>query len=156
MVVDKTAIRPGCAAPGGKIHLHREDFGMATVRLAVPSEGNGGLDGVRSGHFGHCAVFTCVDIEDGKIGSVRIVQNGEHAEGGCMVPVQKLAQEGVNAIVVGGIGMRPLVGFQQAGIAVYYDADQPQVRPVVEAFAAGSLPLISEQQTCKGSGHCHH
>ena len=119
---------------------------MATVRLAVPSEGNGGLDGVRSGHFGHCAVFT----------SVRIVQNGEHAEGGCMVPVQKLAQEGVNAIVVGGIGMRPLMGFQQAGIAVYYDADQPQVRPVVEAFAAGSLPLISEQQTCKGSGHCHH
>ena len=80
---------------------------------------NGGLDGVRSGHFGHCAVFTCVDIEDGKIGSVRIVQNGEHAEGGCMVPVQKLAQEGVNAIVVGGIGMHPLMGFQQAGIAVY-------------------------------------
>ena len=46
---------------------------MALVRLAIPSEGEGGLDGLRAGHFGHCDVFTCVDIEHGKIGTVRIV-----------------------------------------------------------------------------------
>ena len=71
---------------------------MALVRLAIPSEGEGGLDGLRAGHFGHCDVFTCVDIEDGKIGTVRIVANKEHVQGGCMVPVQLLAQEGVNAL----------------------------------------------------------
>ena len=38
---------------------------MALVRIAVPSEGQGGLDGLRAGHFGHCDVFTLVDIEDG-------------------------------------------------------------------------------------------
>ena len=129
---------------------------MATVRLAVPSEGNGGLDGFRSGHFGHCDVFTCVDIEDGKIGAVRIVQNGDHAEGGCMVPVRKLAQEGVNAIVVGGIGMRPLMGFQDMGIAVYHDAEHADIRPVVEAFAAGKLPRMEANQACRGGGHCGH
>jgi len=38
---------------------------MARVRIAIPSEGEGGLDGMRSGHFGHCDVFTFVDLEDG-------------------------------------------------------------------------------------------
>ena len=130
---------------------------MATIRLAVPSEGEGGLDGRRSGHFGHCDAFTCVDIEDGKIGAVRVLANGGHAEGGCMVPVQKLAQEGVNAIVVGGIGMRPLMGFQEMGIAVYRDAEHENIRPVVEAFAAGKLPRMQAEQACKGGGgHCQH
>ncbi len=125
---------------------------MAVVRLAIPSEGEGGLDGVRSGHFGHCDVFTCVDIEDGKIGTVRIVANKEHVQGGCMVPVQLLAQEGVNAIVVGGIGMRPLMGFRQMGIDVYHDAERREIRPVVEGFAAGALTLITDQQVCGGGG----
>lgn len=125
---------------------------MAVVRLAIPSEGEGGLDGVRAGHFGHCDVFTCVDIEDGKIGAVRIVANKEHVQGGCMVPVQLLAQEGVNAIVVGGIGMRPLMGFRQMGIDVYHDAERRDIRPVVEDFAAGTLMLINDQQVCGGGG----
>ena len=125
---------------------------MAVVRLAIPSEGEGGLDGVRSGHFGHCDVFTCVDIEDGKIGTVRIVANKEHVQGGCMVPVQLLAQEGVNAIVVGGIGMRPLMGFRQMGIEVYHDAERRDIRPVVEDFAAGNLAMIGDHQVCGGGG----
>lgn len=125
---------------------------MAVVRLAIPSEGEGGLDGMRAGHFGHCDVFTCVDIEDGKIGAVRIVANKEHVQGGCMVPVQLLAQEGVNAIVVGGIGMRPLMGFRQMGIEVYHDAERRDIRPVVEDFAAGTLTLIGDHQVCGGGG----
>ena len=125
---------------------------MALVRLAIPSEGEGGLDGLRAGHFGHCDVFTCVDIEHGKIGTVRIVANKEHVQGGCMVPVQLLAQEGVNAIVVGGIGMRPLMGFRQMGIDVYHDGERRDIRPVVEDFAAGALMLINDQQVCGGGG----
>ena len=129
---------------------------MATVRLAVPSEGMGGLDGKRSGHFGHCDAFTCVDIEDGKIGAVRVLRNGGHAEGGCMVPVRLLAREGVQAIVVGGIGMRPLLGFQEKGIAVYRDAEHTDIRPAVEAFAAGKLPRMEADQACRGGGNCRH
>lgn len=38
---------------------------MENGRIAVPSVENGGLEGVRSGHFGHCDVFTLVDVEGG-------------------------------------------------------------------------------------------
>ncbi len=54
---------------------------MATVRIAVPSEGLGGLDGMRAGHFGHCDVFTMVDVEDGEIKEVSILANKEHVQG---------------------------------------------------------------------------
>ena len=122
------------------------------VRVAIPSEGNGGLDGRRAGHFGHCDVFTCIDVEDGQIQAVHILPNQEHVQGGCMVPVNLLAQAGVNALVVGGIGMRPLMGFRQVGIEVYHDGERPEIRPVVEDVLAGRLPRISDDQVCGGGG----
>ena len=122
------------------------------IRVAIPSEGNGGINGTRAGHFGHCDVFTCFDIEDGRITQVRVLANKEHVQGGCMVPVTLLAEAGVNALVVGGIGMRPLMGFQQVGIDVYYDGERREIRPVVEDFVAGNLPRIAENQVC-GGGH---
>ncbi len=123
---------------------------MKKMRIAIPSLGNGGLDGQRAGHFGHCDVFTCIDAEDGKITSVSTIHNEEHVQGGCMVPVNLLASHQVNALIVGGIGMRPLMGFRQVGIDVYHDAERIDIRPVVEDLLAGKLLLISDDQVCGG------
>lgn len=125
---------------------------MATVRIAVPSEGTGGLDGMRAGHFGHCDVFTLVDVEDGAIKEVSILANKEHVQGGCMVPVNLLAEAKVQRLIVGGIGMRPLQGFNQVGIDVYYDGERRDIRPVVEDMIAEKLPIIGEDQVCGGGG----
>lgn len=125
---------------------------MEEGRIAIPSMGTGGLDGERSGHFGHCDVFTMVDVENGEIKDVSIVQNQSHVQGGCMVPVNLLTDHNVNALIVGGIGMRPLMGFKQVGIDVYYDAERPQIRPVVEDLITGKLPSIGDDQVCGGGG----
>ncbi|MGD9081414.1 MAG: NifB/NifX family molybdenum-iron cluster-binding protein [Desulfobacterales bacterium] len=125
---------------------------MRNGRIAVPSNGNGGLDATRSGHFGHCDVFTVIDVENGAIKKVSTIQNQEHVQGGCMVPVNLLASHNVNALVVGGIGMRPLMGFKQAGIDVYHDSQRPEIRPVVEDLIAGKLPEITNDQVCGGGG----
>jgi len=125
---------------------------MEEGRIAIPSMGTGGLAGERSGHFGHCDVFTMVDVEKGEIKDVSTVQNQSHVQGGCMVPVNLLADHNVNALIVGGIGMRPLMGFKQVGIDVYYDAERPQIRPVVEDLIAGKLPSIGDDQVCGGGG----
>ncbi|MDY6971851.1 MAG: NifB/NifX family molybdenum-iron cluster-binding protein [Thermodesulfobacteriota bacterium] len=123
---------------------------MEDGRIAIPSESIGGLDGRRSGHFGHCDVFTLVDVEGGEIKQVTTVPNQPHVQGGCMVPVNLLAGHNVNALVVGGIGMRPLMGFRQAGIDVYHDATRHEIRPVVEDLIAGKLPVIGDDQVCGG------
>lgn len=127
---------------------------MENGRIAIPSVEQGGLDGTRSGHFGHCDVFTLVDVEDGKIKEVTTLQNQEHVQGGCMVPVNFLASNNVNALIVGGIGMRPLQGFRQVGIDVYHDAERAEIKPVVEDLIAGKLQMIGDDQVCGGGqGH---
>ncbi|MCK4904264.1 MAG: NifB/NifX family molybdenum-iron cluster-binding protein [Candidatus Marinimicrobia bacterium] len=129
---------------------------MENGRIAVPSNGTGGLNSTRSGHFGHCDVFTLVDIENGYIKNESTVSNQEHAHGGCMVPVNLLAGQNVNAIVVGGIGKRPLEGFAQVGIDVYFDSVNPHVKTVVEQLIANKLEKISPDQACGGGGgDCH-
>lgn len=125
---------------------------MKNGRIAIPSNGQGGLDGTRAGHFGHCDVFTFVDVADGKIAGVTTLANQEHAQGGCMVPVNLLAEHHVNALIVGGIGMRPLMGFRQVGIDVYHDDQRPDIEPVVMDLIAGKLSEISNDQVCGGGG----
>ncbi len=124
---------------------------MKNGRIAIPSNGDGGLDGIRAGHFGHCDVFTFIDVKDGRVQDVSTIPNNGHVQGGCMVPVNLLAQHKVNALIVGGIGMRPLMGFRQVGISVYHDAKRPEIKPVVEDLIAGTLPEIQDNQVCGGS-----
>jgi predicted Fe-Mo cluster-binding NifX family protein len=125
---------------------------MKEGRIAVPSMGGGGIEGKRAGHFGHCDVFTLIDVAEGEIQSVSTISNQEHVQGGCMVPVNLLASNRVNALIVGGIGMRPLMGFRQVGIDVYYDAERIDIQPVVNDLIAGALPKIDDSQVCGGGG----
>ncbi len=125
---------------------------MKNGRIAIPSNGQGGLNGTRSGHFGHCDVFTLVDVEDGEIKDISILQNQEHAQGGCMVPVNLLSENHVNALIVGGIGMRPLMGFQQVGIDVYHDDQRTEIGTVVIDLIAGNLSEIENDQVCGDGG----
>lgn len=117
------------------------------MKLAVPTMGEAGLDSQRSGHFGHCDVFTVVDIENGEIKGFEAIRNN-HDEGGCLAPVMLLAEEGVDAIVAAGMGMRPLSGFQQAGITVYFENQTPGVGDAAKLVAAGQVPEMSIDTAC--------
>ena len=125
---------------------------MQRKTVAVPSMHPGGLEAMRSGHFGHCDVFTLVDVEDGQIRDVAVVYNPPHMQGGCQAPVNLLQQNGADAIIVGGIGMRPLMGFKQVGIDVYYGPQGETVGMVVDYLLQGNLQLIADDQVCGGGG----
>jgi hypothetical protein len=40
-----------------------------SMLIAIPSDDSGGLDAAVSEHFGHCAAFTLVTVEEGAIGN---------------------------------------------------------------------------------------
>ena len=119
--------------------------------VAIPSVAPGGLEAEVSGHFGHCDVFTLVTIEDGKIGEVSLHQNIEHEQGGCLAPVAMLAGKNVNALIAGGMGMRPLMGFNNAGIEVFFNNGLDRVGNLVGAFVQGQLPRFLVENACGGS-----
>ena len=124
------------------------DTNGTTLRIAIPSEAPGGLTAQRSGHFGRCECFTMVDVVDGKVGDVEVLVNAPHVEGGCMAPVLVLAEHNVDAIVVDGIGGRPLMGFNQVGIAVHAGVGA-DVQTTVHAFIAGGLPVVGFDNACQ-------
>ena len=145
-----TVLRRSCGMRGSGTEVPKKEGKMTTsIKLAVPTMGAAGLDAERSGHFGHCDCFTVVDIVDGVVSEeATMVANPPHEEGGCLRPVGLLADAGCNAIVAAGMGMRPLMGFNQAGITVYYDAEHPIVGDAVRAVAAGEAPIMSTDQAC--------
>ncbi|RUM38364.1 MAG: dinitrogenase iron-molybdenum cofactor biosynthesis protein [Desulfobulbus sp.] len=115
--------------------------------IGIPSMQPGGLDAPFGAHFGHCDLYTLVDAENGEIKKVRTLANVPHQQGGC-----HLADNGVNVLLASGMGMRPLMGFNQAGIDVYFAANAPTVGVAVKAFLAGHLQKFSQDLTCGGGG----
>jgi len=120
--------------------------------VALPSSIPGGMDSQLGAHFGHCDLYTLVQVEDGQITGSQIVPNVPHQQGGCMAPVQYLAGHGVNILIAGGMGLRPLMGFNQVGIEVYYGGNSASVSEAVSALLEGRLSRFSQEHTCGGGG----
>lgn len=125
---------------------------METLIIAIPSELPGGLEAAVGQHFGHCDIYTIVEAKGEEIISVSTLPNMPHQQGGCMAPVNHLATNGVNVLIAGGMGMRPLMGFQQVGVRVFMGANAPSVGHAVQAFLQGRLPAFTTEFTC-GGGH---
>ncbi len=126
---------------------------MSKMVLGVPTQGGGGLDSERSGHFGHCDCFTLVEIDGQEVVGVRVVENPPHVEGGCLRPVNLLASHGVNALLAGGMGARPLQGFNDVGISVYFENQTAIVRDAVDLVIQGGVPIMEPQHACGGHHH---
>jgi FKBP-type peptidyl-prolyl cis-trans isomerase SlyD len=125
--------------------------------VAVPSEAPGGLDARACAHFGHCATFTLVAIEDGRLGEVTVLDNEAHAHAGCMAPVMLLKAHGADALLTAGIGEHALGALRQVEISVYHARDADSVRDAIERYLAGDCAHLAEAQGC-GGGECasHH
>ena len=125
---------------------------MSNTVVAIPSSNPGGLQSALGAHFGHCDLYTLVEIADGQVRSVRALPNVPHQQGGCMAPVNHLAQNGVQILIAGGMGMRPLMGFNQVGIEVFHGGAAQTVGDAVNAFLNGGLQRFTTEFTCGGGG----
>ena len=120
--------------------------------IGIPSTQPGGMDSAFGAHFGHCDLYTVVEVSDGEVKKVDTLPSVPHQQGGCLAPVQYLSDNGVKVLLASGMGMRPLMSFNQMGIEVYYAGNAPTVGTAVEAFLAGQLQQFTQDQTCGGGG----
>jgi predicted Fe-Mo cluster-binding NifX family protein len=77
----------------------------------------------------------------------------EHEHGACR-PLDGLAGEKIDAVVVGGIGPGALEKLRGAGIAVLRAA-APTVRGCLDGIAKGEAPLFADREACASHGHEH-
>jgi predicted Fe-Mo cluster-binding NifX family protein len=113
------------------------------------------MEAALSDHFGHCAVFTLIDVEGDEIQKVDTLPNTGHVQGACMGPVMLLKNAGVDVLVAGGMGPRPLAGFQQVGIDVFFNEGAAKVEDAIKLLLAGSARRFGPAHVCGGGG-AHH
>lgn len=121
-----------------------------TLKVAVPTNGPGGLDTERSAHFGHADSFTIVEVADGRIVGGTGVTNPPHSHGGCGATVAMLANAGVSTAIVVGMGGGPLAAMSAHGMTPLFDDQSATPREAVEAFLGGRLSTFGANHTCRG------
>jgi len=103
------------------------------MRIAVPVSG-----GRLSPHFGHCEVFSLIDVDEKTRKLVKVDQvNAPPHEVG-LLP-RWLAERGVTVIIAGGMGGRAQALFAERGIAVVVGAPSETPEAVAAAYLGGTL-----------------
>ena len=81
--------------------------------------------------------------------SLRIKQIGANAAGAGAGTATASKEEIEQAVrVAAGMGMRPMMGFNDAGITVYFENQTPIVGDAAKLVAAGSVPVMSADNAC--------
>ena len=103
------------------------------MRIAVPV-----ANGKLAMHFGHCAQFALVDVDEGARNIVNTVHVDapEHQPG--LLP-RWLAEKEAHVIIAGGMGSRAQNLFAEHGIEVIIGAPSEAPEILAEAFLNGTL-----------------
>lgn len=120
------------------------------MNICIPVTEDKGLSSPVCAHFGSAPFFLIVDSESGQCRAIAN-RNQHHAHGTCQ-PLNAIAGEQVDSIVVGGIGMGALSKLMASGMKVFL-AEHPTVQQTVDALKAGKLSPVTLDRACSGHGH---
>lgn len=123
------------------------------TKIAIPSMSDSGLESDVCVHYGSCEYFTIVDVDNKDIAGFKSISNmspeGEH---NCAAPSIILKSHNVDAVLVSGIGGRPLMSLAEKKIKVFAGA-AGKVSNAVEDYNKGLLQELSTNGTCNCSHH---
>lgn len=118
---------------------------MKGIKIAFPTEGDKGIKDVVSDVFGRAKSFTLVEISDGSISDVQVVENpaGTYRHGAGPIVVKTLADMGVNAVAARELGPGASALVEQHGMKRF------SVRPgvSVEEAIKDVLELIKKAES---------
>lgn len=123
------------------------------TKIAIPSMNESGLESDVCFHYGSCEYFTIVDVSDKNIKSVKTISNlSPEIEHNCAAPSKILESHNVNAVLVAGIGGRPLISLAEKNIKVFAGITG-KVSNAVDDYNNGLLQELSMNGTCNCSHH---
>ncbi|MFW9782449.1 MAG: NifB/NifX family molybdenum-iron cluster-binding protein [Candidatus Heimdallarchaeota archaeon] len=125
------------------------------VIVAVPSNGNGGMNEQMNARFGRCPSFTFVTIKDNNIQEVRTVPNhASEAMGGAGVQaVQIIGNNGAKEVIVGFLGPNAAQALNSLNLKIYQAPDRPiTVKEVIQLYSEKKLQLITSANVSSHHG----
>jgi ArsR family transcriptional regulator len=120
------------------------------MRICFPVENDQGLESMVCEHFGHVPAYLLVDADSMEVVTIDNTVMGQQP--GSCAPVGLLSAQGVDVLVVGGIGRGAIARFMQNGTKIYR-AVPGTIRQNVEMLKTGRLEEFLPEWTCAGHGH---
>lgn len=114
------------------------------MKIAVPTDGEKGMDEQVGEHFGRVTHYTIYDIESKE---VKAIGNTSHHMGGDGYPPELLSKEGVEVLLCNGLGWRAIGMFKESSIRVYIGA-QGTVRDAISKWENGELQEAGDGSAC--------
>ena len=122
--------------------------GDKNMKIAIPT-----AEGKLCGHFGHCESFTIAEINP-ETKEILSIESRVPEEGISCQSASWISEQGVNVVLAGGMGGRPLMIFAQNGVEVVAGCPELPVKDILESFM--SKTLETGENACGGEGHDHH
>ena len=117
------------------------------MKIAIPNN-----NGEVNQHFGQSQFFSVIELDSNNIVNVEDLQASglQHQHEGL---AGFLKDQGVETVIVGGIGAGAVQALEAAGLKVLFGASGP-IKDVAETFARGEF--ISKRKMCSHHGGHHH
>jgi predicted Fe-Mo cluster-binding NifX family protein len=119
------------------------------MKICVPTMGEGGMQEAICQHFGRAPTFTIVDLDSGV---TKVLPNVSEHMGGTGLPTETIFAEGVQVMIVGGLGPKAVSAFNQAGVAVFVGA-AGTVNDAVDDWQAKMLAPADLDNACRDHQH---
>ncbi|HNZ71609.1 MAG TPA: NifB/NifX family molybdenum-iron cluster-binding protein [Prolixibacteraceae bacterium] len=116
--------------------------------IAIPME-----NGVLCAHFGHCQYFAIVEVDNGKIVSIKEETPPEHVPG--LYP-RWVAQFCVTDVIGGGMGQKAIDLFNQQNINAFVGAPKKSAQELVTDFLEDKLTLSANYCNHDENHSCGH
>ena len=120
------------------------------MNICIPIDSDQGEESPLCAHFGSAFGFMLIDTETGVM-RAKHNDNEHHAHGQCR-PLEAIAGEQVDTMIVGGIGRGAFLGLSQTGIQVLLSRHRT-VKEALKALEDGELSTVDPSALCAGHGH---
>ncbi|MFX1238921.1 MAG: NifB/NifX family molybdenum-iron cluster-binding protein [Promethearchaeota archaeon] len=125
------------------------------VIVAIPSNGDGGLNEKMNQRFGRCPSFTLITIEEGSIKEVRgVPNNSESSMGGAGIQAaQIVGNNGVKEVIVGFLGPNAVQALKAMNLKIFQAPNKElTVKEVVDLHMQGKLEQITDANVGSHAG----
>jgi predicted Fe-Mo cluster-binding NifX family protein len=122
------------------------------MNICIPTLDNNGLESAVSSHFGQALFFIIIDDGTNDIKTIKNTAKGGHQGTAGLTPGQLIMEQEVNVVLCGGLGVRAVQMFEQAGIHVFNQASGT-VADAMKAYKEGKLPEATDATACQKHAH---
>ena len=134
------------------------------MKIGIPT-----LEGKLCAHFGHCETFSFVEVNP-ETREIISITTGAPEEGISCQSANWISAQGVNIVLAGGMGGRPMMAFAENGVQVITGCPELEIKEIVELFLSQTLEVGENacgndpNHSCHGhhgeghhcGGHHHH